>query len=125
MNIGFTKMHGLGNDFVVIDNFNGRIKLSPGQVAFLCDRYKGIGADGLILVESATGADCFMNYYNSDGSQAEMCGNGVRCTAKFLKDYYLKDKNNFKISTRAGIKEIKFENDGEVANVFSGMIDIV
>ncbi len=65
MIIGFTKMHGLGNDFVVIDNMNGRIKLTGEQVVALCDRHFGIGADGLILVESSDKADCFMNYYNS------------------------------------------------------------
>jgi diaminopimelate epimerase len=118
--IGFTKMHGLGNDFVVIDNLDGRIKLSKEQVAILCDRHFGVGADGLILVEkkddvdsiSSPQVDCFMNYYNSDGTEAEMCGNGIRCVAKFLKDYYLKDKNNFKIDTRAGIKEVNLEEDG-------------
>ena len=116
-------MHGLGNDFIVIDNFNGRIKLAREQISFLCDRHKGIGADGLILVESAENvasvnspqADCFMNYYNSDGTEAEMCGNGIRCTAKFLKDYYLKDKENFKIKTRAGLKEVNLIED----NIFS------
>src|SRR3990167_8702711 len=88
MNIGFTKMHGLGNDFVVIDNINGKIVLSKEQIIFLCDRNKGIGGDGVILVESSEKGDCFMNYYNSDGSVAEMCGNGVRCVAKFLKDNF-------------------------------------
>jgi len=111
MNIGFTKMHGLGNDFVVIDNMNGRISLSKEQIIFLCDRHKGVGADGVVLVESSDKADCFMNYYNSDGSIVEMCGNGVRCVAKFLKDDILKSHSNFRIDTRAGIKEIRFQND--------------
>ncbi len=66
MNIEFTKMHGLGNDFVVIDNMNGRIVLSPEQIIFLCDRHKGIGADGVILVEKKDGADCFINYINDN-----------------------------------------------------------
>ena len=100
-------MHGLGNDFVVIDNMNGRIVLSKEQIVFLCDRHKGIGADGVILVEKSDTVDCFMNYYNSDGTLAEMCGNGVRCVAKFLKDEILKNETNFQIETRAGIKEIK------------------
>ncbi|HEU0085349.1 MAG TPA: diaminopimelate epimerase [Candidatus Paceibacterota bacterium] len=110
MNIYFTKMHGLGNDFVVIDNFNGRIKLSSEQIKFLCDRKKGIGADGLILVEATNDSkeyDCFMNYYNADGTQAEMCGNGVRCVALFLKEGYLKNNISFKINTRAGIKKVE------------------
>ena len=105
-------MHGAGNDFIVIDNFNGRIKLSSEQVSFLCDRHKGIGSDGLILVESAADANCFMNYYNSDGTFAEMCGNGIRCIAKFLKDFYFKNENNFKILTRAGMKEVVCEDNG-------------
>ncbi len=104
-------MHGLGNDFVVIDNFNGRINLSKEQVAYLCDRHKGIGADGVILVEKKEGADCFMNYINADGTFASMCGNGVRCTAKFLKDLYLKDKNEFIVATRDGIKNIQLFDD--------------
>ncbi|MDO8660011.1 MAG: diaminopimelate epimerase [Candidatus Parcubacteria bacterium] len=112
MNIGFTKMHGLGNDFIVIENMNGRIVLSAKQVVLLCDRHKGIGADGVILVEKSDNADAFMNYYNSDGTVAEMCGNGVRCVAKFLKDEIKKEETNFKIETRAGIKEIKYKDDG-------------
>ena len=106
MNIEFKKMHGIGNDFVVIDNFNGRIKLSKDQVAYLCDRHKGVGADGVILVEASSEVDCFMNYINADGSEAQMCGNGIRCVAKFLKDDYLKSKNIFKIATRGGVKEV-------------------
>ena len=107
-------MHGLGNDFVVIDNMNGRIALSPEQVIFLCDRHKGIGADGVILVEYREEADCFMNYYNSDGTPAEMCGNGVRCTARFLKEFSKKhiEQKEFAIETRAGVKNIPLEDDG-------------
>lgn len=111
MYIGFTKMHGLGNDFVVIDNMNGRISLTKEQVIFLCDRHKGIGADGVILVEPKEGSDCFMNYINSDGTEAEMCGNGVRCTAKFFQENFAKDKKEFKIATRSGIKEIIHNED--------------
>lgn len=106
-------MHGLGNDFIVIDNFNGRIKLTKKEIALLCDRHKGIGADGLILVESSEkGFDCFMNYYNADGSEAEMCGNGIRCVALFLKNDYFKNKNIFEIETKVGIKKVTMESDG-------------
>ena len=115
MNIQFTKMHGLGNDFIVIENTNGKISFSKEQVIFLCDRYKGVGADGVILIESSEEADCFMNYYNADGSVAEMCGNGVRCVAKFLKDEIFpkpKPKTSFKIDTRAGIKDVEYMEDG-------------
>lgn len=119
MQIGFTKMHGLGNDFVVIDNFNGRISLSKEQIISICDRHKGIGADGIILVETKEGSDCFMNYINADGTESQMCGNGIRCTAKFLKDYYLKDKKTFKIATRSGTKDILWEK-GDIFSVNMG-----
>ena len=125
-------MHGLGNDFIVIDNLNGKINLSSKQVAGLCDRHTGIGADGVILVEPSSRVksnqnanadtdekkdelDCFMNYYNKDGSEAEMCGNGIRCVAKFLRDDCKKDKKTFKIDTRAAVKEVIWEGK----NIFS------
>ncbi len=108
-------MHGLGNDFIVIDNMNGNIKLTTEQIVFLCDRHKGIGGDAVILVESSDTVDCFMNYINNDGTYAEMCGNGVRCVAKFYKEEILpknSTQNVLNIDTRAGIKEIKLEKDG-------------
>ncbi len=106
-------MHGLGNDFIVIDNFNGRIKFEKSDIVLLCDRHKGIGADGLILVEtSLNNADCFMNYYNSDGSKEAICGNGTRCVAKFLKNFYFKDKDVLNIETGAGIRKVIVEEDG-------------
>lgn len=114
MNIEFTKMHGLGNDFIIIDNMNGQIVLPKEQIVFLCDRHKGIGADAVILIESSKTADCFMNYINNDGTLAEMCGNGARCVAKFLKDVILPKnnaQNNFKVDTRAGIKDIELMDD--------------
>lgn len=113
--IEFYKYHGLGNDFIVINNLDGRISLSKEQVIFLCDRHKGIGGDAVILIESSTTADCFMNYINNDGTFAEMCGNGVRCVAKLLKDEILpknKITSSLKIDTRAGIKNIEFLKDG-------------
>ncbi len=80
----FTKMNGAGNDFVVADNREGRVQLSAAQIARLCDRHRGVGADGLLLVEPAqNGADFRMRYYNADGGEAEMCGNGARCFARF------------------------------------------
>lgn len=124
-------MNGLGNDFVVIDNMNGKISLSKEQIIFLCDRHKGVGADGVILIEKSDKADsmgspradCFMNYYNADGTEAEMCGNGVRCVAKFLKDEILRKvaplQKDFKIDTRAGVKDIKYE-DNETYSVNMG-----
>ncbi len=81
----FTKMNGAGNDFVLIDNRSGAYKFSTQQIAFLCDRHRGVGADGVLLVEAAEGkADFRMRYYNSDGGEAEMCGNGARCFTRFV-----------------------------------------
>ncbi len=82
----FTKMNGAGNDFVMIDNRAGEVQLSREQVARICDRHRGVGADGVLLIEPATNsADFRMRYYNSDGGEAEMCGNGARCFARFAE----------------------------------------
>ena len=82
----FTKMNGAGNDFVMIDNRAGEVRLSPEQIAKICDRHRGVGADGILLIEPASnGADFRMRYYNSDGGEAEMCGNGARCFARFAE----------------------------------------
>src|SRR5437762_5731327 len=82
----FTKMNGAGNDFVMIDNRAANVHLSAQQIAKICDRHRGVGADGVLLVESATNsADFRMRYYNSDGGEAEMCGNGARCFARFVE----------------------------------------
>jgi diaminopimelate epimerase len=81
----FYKYHGTGNDFILIDNRNGAIKLSAEQVAHLCHRHFGIGADGLMLLEQAPGYDFRMVYYNSDGNESTMCGNGGRCITAFAK----------------------------------------
>jgi diaminopimelate epimerase len=80
----FTKMNGAGNDFVLVDNRDGSLDLDRGTIARLCDRHRGIGADGLLAVEAAQdGADFRMRYYNADGGEAEMCGNGARCFARY------------------------------------------
>lgn len=109
----FYKYHGAGNDFIMINNLKGDIKLIPEYVSQLCDRHFGIGADGVILLELSDKADCFMNYYNSDGTIAQMCGNGVRCTAKFYLNILQNDKikKELNIDTRAGIKNIKINSD--------------
>src|SRR5438046_3385767 len=81
-----TKMNGARNDFVMIDNRAGNVHLSAQQIAKICDRHRGVGADGVLLVEPATNsADFRMRYYNSDGGEAEMCGNGARCFARFVE----------------------------------------
>jgi diaminopimelate epimerase len=80
----FTKMNGAGNDFVLLDNRAGNLALTREQIARVCDRHRGVGADGVLLLERATnGADFRMRYYNADGGEAEMCGNGARCFARF------------------------------------------
>jgi len=80
----FTKMNGAGNDFVMIDNRAGEVRLQPEQIVRICDRHRGVGADGILLLErGSNGADFRMRYYNRDGGEAEMCGNGARCFARF------------------------------------------
>jgi diaminopimelate epimerase len=99
----FTKMSGAGNDFVLIDNRAGDVQLTPQQVARICDRHWGVGADGILLLEPATnGADFRMRYYNRDGGEAEMCGNGARCFARFAERVAgARDKLSFE--TPAGV----------------------
>lgn len=112
MEINFWKMNGAGNDFVVIDNRDGKYALSGGEIARLCDRHRGVGADGLLAVEPAEqGADYRMRYYNADGGEAEMCGNGARCFgrfANFLNGFSL-EKVTFE--TPAGIIGASFQGD--------------
>lgn len=115
MNLDFTKMHGAGNDFVFIDDLSEEIELTEAQVRFLCDRHFGIGADGVILVRPSKYADCaaYMHYINDDGSLAEMCGNGVRCFAKYLVDrgFVAASEGRFIAETLAGKRPISFEVD--------------
>jgi len=109
----FYKYHGAGNDFILIDDREGTfVAQDAKKIKFLCDRHFGIGADGLILVESSDKADCFMNYYNADGSVAEMCGNGVRCVAKFFIEKTKSNKKELAIDTRAGVKKVVLNSDG-------------
>ena len=86
MKIDFFKYHGNGNDFIILDNRSGRIKLSRSQINFLCNRHFGIGADGLMLLENQSGYDFSLKYFNSDGNESSMCGNGGRCMAAFAKE---------------------------------------
>ncbi|MCX6753536.1 MAG: diaminopimelate epimerase [Candidatus Nomurabacteria bacterium] len=109
--ITFHKYHGAGNDFIMINNLDKSIFLTPEDISLYCDRNFGIGADGIILLEPSSTADCFMNYYNSDGTIAQMCGNGARCTAKFFLEQTNSDIKEVNIDTRAGIKNIKVNKD--------------
>lgn len=105
MKIEFTKMHGAGNDFVVIDNLDRRFALSTEQISFLCDRRFGIGADGLLLLEPANSleVDATMVYFNADGSRAEMCGNGARCFARYALERNLGSAGAIRFTTDAGV----------------------
>ena len=114
----FTKMHGIGNDYVYVNCFEESVK-NPAEVSkFVSDRHFGIGSDGLILISPSAIADFRMNIYNADGSQAEMCGNGIRCVAKYVYDYGLTDKTDISVETLAGIKYLRLQvENGKVASV--------
>lgn len=103
----FTKMHGLGNDYVYMDAINQKIENRENLARFISDRHFGIGSDGLILICPSDIADFRMQMFNSDGSEAEMCGNGIRCVGKFVYDKGLTDKKTITIETLAGIKTLE------------------
>lgn len=105
--IKFVKSHGLGNDFILIEDLREELELSQETVARLCNRHFGIGSDGLILIRPSREGDFFMKFFNADGSEAEMCGNGIRCFAKYLFDHKLVNRTNVYIETLAGLKEVK------------------
>jgi diaminopimelate epimerase len=107
----FTKMNGAGNDFVLVDNRSGAREFSPRQIAFVCDRHRGVGADGVLLVEAPAGkADFRMRYYNSDGGEAEMCGNGARCFTRFVNKI-TESVSDISFETPAGIIEAQTEGE--------------
>jgi len=93
MEIQFSKYQGTGNDFVIIDNRDGSIALSNQQIAFLCDRKFGVGSDGLIMLGTAAGYDFLMAYYNADGTEGTMCGNGGRCLVQYANDHGIVKEN--------------------------------
>lgn len=100
----FTKMHGLGNDYVYVNCFREHIENPPETARFVSDRHFGIGSDGLIMINPSKRADVEMEMYNADGSRGEMCGNGIRCVAKYVYDYGLTDKTSISVETLGGIK---------------------
>lgn len=104
--IKFTKMHGLGNDYVYIDAINQNIENESSLARFVSNRHFGIGSDGLILICKSDVADFKMRMFNSDGSEAEMCGNGIRCVGKFVYDKGFTNKTKVEIETLAGIKTL-------------------
>ena len=116
--IKFTKMQGLGNDYVYIDAINQNIENMSSLAKFVSDRHFGIGSDGLILICKSDIADFKMRMFNSDGSEAEMCGNGIRCVGKFVYDKGLTSKTILTIETLAGIKTLKLNTkEGKVETV--------
>jgi diaminopimelate epimerase len=114
MKIKFTKMHGAGNDFVVIDAINQRIQFTPAQWQRLADRRFGVGADQMLVVEKPQAADVDFRYriYNADGGEVEQCGNGARAFVKFVTDKGLTSKQAIKVETMSGVIEPKLEADG-------------
>ncbi len=109
-------MHGLGNDFVVIDAINQQIALTPEQIRRLSDRHFGIGFDQLLLVEKAVSANADFKYriFNADGSEVSQCGNGARCFARFVRDKKLSDKNEIRVDTNSGQLLLRFDDDDQI-----------
>src|SRR5919197_6381023 len=111
----FAKYHGTGNDFVLVEDMEDALRLESATIAAICDRHRGIGADGLIRIAPADEAEFFMDYSNADGEAAEMCGNGIRCLAKYVYDRGLTSATEIDVLPRAGIKRLVIEADEGVA----------
>ena len=116
MNLKFTKMHGLGNDFIVIDAIHQNVNLSPHQVARLSQRNTGIGFDQCLIIESSTEPDIdfFYRIFNADGQEVGQCGNGARCLARFLKYYKLSDQHTIRVATRTTRMTLQINADDTV-----------
>lgn len=115
----FTKMHGCGNDYVYVDCFRETVQ-DPGSVSkYVSDRHFGIGSDGLILIKPSDIADFRMEMYNSDGSEGGMCGNGIRCVAKYVFDNGMTDKTDISIETKSGIKKLNIQTIGGKADMIT------
>lgn len=112
MKIKFTKMQGLGNDYIYINCIEKEYEGIYDNIPKLCDRNFGVGSDGVILIMKSEVADFKMRIYNSDGTEAEMCGNGIRCVAKFLYDKKITKNTKLSIETLCGIKELKLDVNG-------------
>jgi diaminopimelate epimerase len=112
----FSKMHGLGNDFVVLDGLRQTVSLSRKQLCYLADRHFGVGCDQILLVEAAAqpGVDFRYRIFNADGSEVEQCGNGARCFVRFVHETGLTEKREIRVETRSGIIAPRLEADGSV-----------
>ncbi len=118
----FTKMHGAGNDYVYVNCFKETVKNIEDTARKISDRHFGVGSDGLVLILPSQIADFKMDMYNADGSQGKMCGNAIRCVAKYVYDNKMTDKNNIAIETLSGIKYIKVETEnGKVSSATVNM----
>lgn len=118
MRLPFTKMHGIGNDYVYVDAFQTTVPDPPAVARTVSPRRTGIGSDGLILIAPSDVADCRMEMYNADGSRGEMCGNGIRCVGKYAFDHGIAPRETLKIETDAGVKELTLRvRDGRVYEV--------
>jgi diaminopimelate epimerase len=117
MKLSFTKMHGLGNDFVVIDGINQTVALDPERIRHLADRHFGIGCDQVLLVEASDRAEADFRYriFNADGGEVEQCGNGARCFARFVRERGLTDRDELRVVTAAGLLRLRIQPDGWVA----------
>jgi diaminopimelate epimerase len=116
MNLRFTKMHGAGNDFVVLDGVRQKIELSPEQLRLLADRHFGVGCDQILLVEKAQHPEADFRYriFNADGGEVEQCGNGARCFVRFVHDEGLTHKREIVVETKSGLITPRLEGDGRV-----------
>ncbi|VAW60081.1 Diaminopimelate epimerase [hydrothermal vent metagenome] len=116
MKINFTKMHGLGNDFVVIDAINQSINLNAEQIRYIADRHFGVGCDQLLLVEKSTIRDAEFRYriFNADGAEVQQCGNGARCFARFVLDQGLTERTEIPVETASGLIVLALQSNGEV-----------
>ena len=113
--LSFTKMHSLGNDFVLLDGVRRPFHLGRDHIQHLADRHRGIGCDQLIVAEPGqNGADFSMRIFNTDGSEAEQCGNGARCFAKFLHDEGLTDQTRLVVDTGSRLIQLEIEDDWQV-----------
>jgi diaminopimelate epimerase len=116
MQLNFTKMHGAGNDFVILDGVRQNIELSPEQLRLLADRHFGVGCDQILIVEPAENKEADFRYriFNADGGEVEQCGNGARCFMRFVHEQKLTQKREIVVETRCGLISPRLEQDGRV-----------
>ncbi len=116
MSLKFTKMHGAGNDFVMIDGVRQNIQLTPEQLRLLADRHFGVGCDQILIVEKAQDKEADFRYriFNADGGEVEQCGNGARCFMRFVHDQQLTSKREILVETRGGLIRPRLEQDGRI-----------